>query len=258
MAVAQNDSLDLHLNASQTITREDILEEPPLVRLRDAPIEQFRKTTVAPANDEKYRVWEVKSGNGPAQPFYPNASFKALIQSNKLQTNERASYPHLESKYLAPGYTGFIQGRQHTSGRTYGEMTRRAYSMPYEEHVQTSPIPSDPQANRRIEQEVLPDRFMYGIQKKGPNYTPGYTGHVPGYRHSYGNTYGSSTREHIAKFQQAHPRGNPQEREGYAYTMKRRSRLHIDSMPIPGAPCTQQHPTSLVPSKTTYLKYFNL
>lgn len=58
------------------------------------------------------------------------------------------------------GYTGFVRGSQHISGRTFGETSRRALCTDYREVVSSSPIPSAPQANRKIRHEDLRDTFV--------------------------------------------------------------------------------------------------
>lgn len=237
-------------------TRQQILDGPAQIRERDAMDAQFAQEPRRVEVDNQYRQWPQSNQCGPTKPFRPNGSFQALRDSGKLVTGEREISDHLKSKHLLPGYTGFIRARQHVSGRTYGETTRRAYDTSYREHVTTSPIPSDPQANRRIEHQPLEDRFMYGIHQNKAYHVPGYTGHVPGARAEYSNTYGSTTRRMVEDFHQTHPRANPQEREGYAYTCFPRQNLHIDSSPIPGATATHKPPTKLIPRKIDYVRFF--
>lgn len=56
--------------------------------------------------------------------------------------------------------TGYVRGSQHISGRTFGETSRRALCTDYREVVCSSPIPSSPQANRKIRQEDLQNTFV--------------------------------------------------------------------------------------------------
>lgn len=251
------DSLD-----SFTETRQQILDGPTSVRARDARDDRF-ETMIPPKEVDNYhRQWPKnnqpgqRSHSGPAKPFAPDASFEVLRNNNKLATEGNLNNEHLQTKYLMPGYTGFIRGRQHISGRDYGETTRRAYDTGYTEHVCTSPIPSDPQKNRRIQHESLKDSFVYGVHKEQPYHVPGYTGHVPGVRAQYSNTYGSTTRNQIREFHAEHPRPHPQEKPGYAYTSFPRQYLHIDSAPISGAPTTQKAPQKLIPRKLEHLQFF--
>jgi len=93
--------------------------------------------------------------------FQPNGSFRALKENGKLAVGpEEASVykgriknPLAETSYHLPGYTGFVRGSQHISGRTFGETSRRALSTDYREIVCSSPVPSSPQANRKIRHE---------------------------------------------------------------------------------------------------------
>ena len=64
------------------------------------------------------------------------------------------------SACVCSGYTGFVRGSQHISGRTFGETSRRALCTDYREVVSSSPIPSAPQANRKIRHEDLRDTFV--------------------------------------------------------------------------------------------------
>jgi hypothetical protein len=248
----QGDSLD-----NFQATRQEILDGPSSIRERDARMAQFETMRTQPVADNSYRAWPSSNMPGPTKAFKPNGSFQALRDSGKLVTGEREISDHLKAKHFIPGYTGFIRGRQHISGRTYGECTRRAYDTSYTEHVTTSPIPSGPQANRRVPQEALEDRFMYGIHKNKAYHCPGYTGHVPGARARYSNTFGSTTRDCVEQFHQmGHPRPNPQERPAFAYTSFPRQNLHIDSSPIPGAVATHKSPIKLIPRKMEYVQFF--
>lgn len=247
----QHDSLD-----SFQTQRQVILDGPTSVRERDARMSQYSRTTPPEDYDNTFRRWPPANACGPTQPFKPNGSFQALRDSGKLSAAVKETNEHLEDKHLMPGYTGYIRGNQHISGRVFGETTRKAYNTAYVEHVQTSPIPSGPQNNRRIPHAKLENSYMYGVVGEKPYYIPGYTGHVPGARAHYSNTYGSTTKKMIGEFHDVHPRPHPQEREGFAYTSFPRQYLHIGSAPIPGAPPTTHAPTKVVERKLNYLQYF--
>lgn len=245
-----NDSLD------QFTRSRHILDGPASVRERDAAMEHFARQTAEKPVDNTYREWPQPNQCGPTKAFKPNGSFQSLRESGKFSDGQVELNEHLKTPYLIPGYTGFIRGRQHISGRPYGETTRRAIDTGYREHVCTSPIPSDPQHNRRIPHAKLEDSFMYGIVQEKANHIPGYTGHVPGVRAQYSNTYGSTTREQIKVFHDQHPRPHPQEADGYAYTSFPRQFLHIDSAPVSGAPHTNRAPVKLIPRKLEHLHFF--
>jgi len=76
---------------------------------------------------------------------------------------------------LFQGYTGYVRGSQHISGRTFGETTRRALSTDYREVVCSSPIPSSPQANRKIRHEDLKDTLVSKAFGGKVFQIPGYT-----------------------------------------------------------------------------------
>lgn len=100
-------------------------------------------------------------------------------QSSIHDATSPATHSHLSpfcASSFSLGYTGYVRGSQHMSGRTFGETTRRALSSDYREIVCTSPIPSSPQANRKIRHEALQDTFvanMFGGKKyQIPGHTP--------------------------------------------------------------------------------------
>lgn len=246
-----SDSLD-----SFAQTRQKILDGPVTVRERDARMAEFERVTHTQESDNAYREWPQANNCGPTKPFKANGSFESLRDSGKLSHGPASQNDHLQTKYVVPGYTGFTRGRQHISGRCYGETTRRAYDTSYTEHVCTSPIPSDPQNNRRIRHEKLEDSFMYGVVQDKPYHVPGYTGHVPGTRAQFSNTYGSTTRNMIEEFHSSHYRPHPQEKPGHAYTSFARQYLHIDSAPVSGGAPTTKAPQKLVPRKLEHLQFF--
>lgn len=96
---------------------------------------------------------------------------------------------------------------------------------------------------------------MHGVLQGQAYHIPGYTGHVPMANKQYARSYGEVTRQQIATFQEKHPRKNPQEKEGFAYTSTARQFFDMDSAPVPGG-CHHSRPVKLVPKNTKYLKYF--
>lgn len=198
--------------------------------------------------------------------FQPNGSFRALKESGKLTMaaeDDPAIYkgrnknPLAETAYHLPGYTGYVRGRQHISGRSYGELTRRALSTEYEELACVSPVPSSPQANRKIVHEDLQGTFvanMFG----GKNYmVPGYTGFVPGVRSTFAKCYGSATADEMRKNAERWPRGERKgEEKGFATTSFARPYYALDSAPLPGGLKTQQPPEMFIPQHVKYLKFF--
>lgn len=195
--------------------------------------------------------------------FQPTGSFDSLREQGKLSDpktrgGEQAREVQREKKYFMPGYTGFIRGQQHISGRTYGEMTRRAYDTDFDEHVQTSPVPSGPQGNRKVRHEDLHDTFVSNNLSHRHNHVPGYTGHVPGVRATYAKTFGESSMQQMAKFGATHPRASPQERQGYAATAKPRGLLPIDSAPLPGTNYCRVAPRKMIPGHLEYVQFFAL
>lgn len=154
-----------------------------------------------------------------------------------------------------PGYTGFIRGSQHISGRSYGEMTRRAYETPYEDLVCTSPIPSEPQKNRKVRQDKMENSFMFQVLQGKEYHVPNYTGHVPGASSCEARSYGEITRQKMAEHALKHPRPSAQEQYGFAATSKARQKSEVTSEPVPGK-SNQHQPVKLVPQKVSYLQYY--
>jgi hypothetical protein len=237
---------------------------PREIRQRDGLMDMYQRACAPPASIPNYMVWNNERGshNRPVA-FNPQSSFKSLRDAGKLADLSTATpLPktalHDEKKSFMPGYTGFIRGSQHIGGRTYGELTRRAYDTDYREHVCTSPIPSGPQANRKNAQIVPEDSFMSNISKNQVSHVPGYTGHVPGVRQTYAKSYGGATGQEMTKFLSEHPRANPQERPDFAFTARPRSFIPIDSAPVPGPQNTDKAPDKLIPSHLKYLRFFPL
>lgn len=240
------------------MTRDRILAGPREVKHRDQTMPQFRHQPKPQPAEGNYTVWSLRQQPGPTKPF-KTGSFNTMIESGKIASGQSDGPVDTRRTYL-PGYTGFVRGRQHLSGRTFGEVSRKAAEIGYTEHVCTSPIPSDPQKNRKIHHDDLKERFMYGITKKEANHIPGYTGHVPAQRASYAKTFGSSTKQNMKNFADKHQRRHPQERDGYAYTIHARDFLHIDSCPLPGDinAIGAQAPQKVLPSHLQYVQYFAL
>lgn len=159
-------------------------------------------------------------------------------------------------KHHLPGYTGYVRGSQHISGRTFGETTRRAFETDYYEKVCTSPIPSGPQANRKIPQENREGSFVDTfVNSGGPYHVPGYTGHVPGTRATFGTSFGKASNAKISEFNSTHPRPHPQERPNFAYTSRPRNFRTIDSAPLPGT-ADHREPCKMIPAHLKYVKFF--
>lgn len=248
---------------SQTLAQA-AFEGPATVGERD----QFRPELAESKEQEPQRPppfadWPCAQQQHPPM-FKPNGSFQALRDGGKLADKEftlSAQQAAIRSQgrekhYSLPGYTGFIRGMQHISGRTYGEATRRAYDTDYREHASTSPVPSDPNRNRKIPHVNPPNSFATHVHGDKVYNLPGYTGFVPGVRHTYAKTYGSATSEEMYKSSIRNPRPSPKEREGFAYTARPRQRLVLDSSPLPGQVATNTAPGKLIPAHLNSLRYF--
>lgn len=204
-------------------------------------------------------------------PFY-NARLEAIRTVKPRPYEPTGSFSHLrghgesmaardtmqEKKHYMPGYTGFIRGSQHLSGRTYGEMTRRAYDTEYAEQVSKSPIPSDPHRNRRIQQLETNSLVNNENFIKKTYHVPGYTGHVPGVRYTYAQSYGNSTSQEVQNWNATHNRPISQEQQDFAATSKPRMLIPLDSCPLPGAVYKQDPPEKMIPDHLKYLKFFAL
>jgi hypothetical protein len=241
--------------AAQRDTLDSFLAGPPSVKERDAPMPQFARTKPAPGPEGSYVLWSSGTQCGPTKA-YVTGSFQSLVEAGKISREGEQSVQMDPRKTMMPGYTGYIRGAQHISARTYGESTRLASSAPYREHVTTSPIPCCPQNNRKIEQQDLKDRFMYGIHQGKLSHLPGTTLHVPNLRGKYGVTYGRATREEMELHQQRYNRRHPQEQQGYAHPTRVRDYHHIESRSLPGPLPTTVRPHKCVPSYMKHMQYF--
>lgn len=256
---------------TREVLEEHIFDGPTSIRDRDnssQPLSALRNTNRENMsfNENPYTVWtQAKLCDRPS-PFEPTGSFQALRNAGKLTAmsnphgraiggREGDHIPH--KKHYMPGYTGFVRGMQHISGRTYGESTRRSLDTDYRENVCTSPLPSSPQNNLKIGHVVPEASFASHVFAGKTYHVPGYTGFVPGVRQTYARTYGTTTSQEMYKHSLKHPRPNARERSGYAYTMRPREMLVIDSAPLPGASKTgNRPPQKLIPSHLRHLQYF--
>lgn len=243
-----------------------VYEGPRTVRDRDEYRPEFSEHKDVQEADNRpppFADWPCHPQQHPHM-FKPDGSFQSLRHGGKLldktptlsaeQAALRSQFR--EKHYNLPGYTGFIRGMQHISGRTYGAATAKAYDTDYREHACTSPIPSDPHHNRKIPHRNPPNSFATNVHGDKVYQLPGYTGFVPGVRHTYSTTYGSATSQEMYKSAIRDPRPSPIEREGFAYTAKPRQHLVLDSSPLPGQTATNEAPGKLIPSHLNALRFF--
>jgi len=191
--------------------------------------------------------------------FKPNGSFRTLqakLASGKSYHASRPSALTVDKDSYMPGYTGFIRGKQHIAGRTYGETTRRALEKDYREVVCTSPVPSAPQANRKIPQHTPDESFVSNTFANRTYHIPGYTGFVPGVRSTFSQSYGATTSSALQKhFSQHGADSRTPKKTGFAETSRARLPLPIDSAPLPGAIKTNKPPEKLIPAHLRELRY---
>jgi len=202
--------------------------------------------------------------------FKPNGSFRSLKESGKLscEQHEKAIYQgrtqnHLaKTKHYIPGYTGFVRGKQHIAGRTYGNSTRRALSKDYKTIVTASPIPPPPQQKRDIELKCRDDSFLNTVAPQSDSRIPGYTGYVPNVKSTVGKSYGAATSEGIAKSKTLKGISNSTSNGNMGGTRCARPAFSkhvntLDSSPLPGGANTNQQPHMYVPSHVKYLRYMS-
>lgn len=204
---------------------------------------------------ETFVKWPGQYQRGCAVPYFSGVSIDTFKTAGKYKESVPQARAQSAEGFI-PGYTGFIRGRQHVSGRTFGSQTSMTRTKDYDELVTTSPIPSNPPANRKISQHPLPNSFMTGVYQHKEYSLPGYTGHHQGIREYYGKSYGSITRNN---FQRRLPGQRvTQERDGYAYPTIRRMANDIALDVLPGALLTHKPPQKLVaPQTTSHMLYFN-
>lgn len=187
--------------------------------------------------------------------FRPNGSFRGARGQERAGNRNSGEFNQPPSKQYIPGYTGFVRGGQHVSGRSFGATSRRALDTDYREIVTAGSIPSDPQHNRKIKLDCPKNTFVTNTFGGKVYHIPGYTGFVPGVRSSYARTYGAATSQGLVSHAQRHPRPNPQERTGYAFTSRPRQYMQIDSAPLPGSLRTRSAPCKVVPAHLRHLQF---
>lgn len=226
---------------------------PTSVAERDAVRPDLAQAKPAtPTPDQSYTVWkEDRIDLMAGWTFRPTGSFKV---HGERSSADRRGRQQSAKKYI-PGYTGFIRGRQHVSGRSFGETTKRVLETDYREIVCGGSIPSDPQHNRKIKQDSPANTFVSNTFAGKVYHIPGYTGYVPGMRHTYARTYGAATSQELAQHAKSHPRPNPQERKGFAFTARPRQFMKIEAEPLPGALRTRDAPDKLVPAHLRHLQF---
>lgn len=193
--------------------------------------------------------------------FQPNGSFRALKENGKLAVGQeeadvykgRIKNPLAETAYHLPGYTGFVRGSQHISGRTFGETSRRALCTDYREIVCSSPVPSAPQANRKIRHEDLQDTFVKNMFGGKTYQIPGYTGFVPGVRSTYAKRYGAATEQEMLNHSVRFPRRDNQP-VNFARTQLPREQYPLSSAPLPGGAIKNDPPEMYIPDHVRYVK----
>jgi hypothetical protein len=202
-------------------------------------LDNFVATQVAAAAPESpYQEFPKTRLSRVVEPYIPTGSFKALREQGKLSDpntmSEKAMFIMKTKNARVPGYTGFQRGKQHVMGRTFGDTTRHVYHTSFDELVRKSPIPSGPQANRKIQQLHLKDTFVSN-NLSAKNHIPGYTGYVHGHQDCFGKTYGKITTEQLKKFAAENPRDDAvYAADGFADTMKPRHLQKLTSAPLPG------------------------
>jgi len=241
------------MQAADSLDR--MLDGPTSVRDRDMRMNGLRRTVERPQQNTQYRLWKTQSRPGPSNNFKPHGSFAPLMGGGKISNGMEGQARQQQGRHHIPGYTGYIKGNQHISGRRFSEVTRRSYTRDLVNLCTEEGIPADPQNNMKIPHAALEDRFMYGVTENKAYNVPGYTGHVPAVREIYAQTFGKTTRNGWAKHHESFP-NNPQEREGYAYTLHERKANHIASDPLPGSCGVQKPPQFCIPPHIDHLKFF--
>jgi len=123
-----------------------------------------------------------------------------------------------------PGYTGFVQGRQHIHSRTFGDTSRHAEKAVHSTLVTTSQIPDGPQNNKLISSKA-PNTSFLSLTFAKDYHIPGYTGFIEGAKDHTGVSYGSATTTQLEK--------NKERREGQQPS-RPRDRFLIAPNPLPG------------------------
>jgi len=211
----------------------------------------------------KFAVWEDTRVANKMRPiaYKPNGSFRELRNRGKLpdltasEPQTRSATPESkETKTYPPGYTGYIRGRQHIKGQTYGNTVRLAQEMDYKDLAAGEAIPDPPQNTRHIDQYKLTHTFV-GSHLSGKVYhLPGYTGYVPQQRFTFGRSYGALSGEQLTS-----PFSGSRSLEASipnkATPLKSPHKTALSSDPLPGAPKSELAPVFLVPPTVKQLSY---
>jgi hypothetical protein len=219
--------------------------------------------TRSPQRKSDQTMWPTPTKKAGPVAYEPNSAFAPFNGHHKI-THHGAKERNIQvedvRKSHIPGYTGYVRGMQHVSGRTYGSSTKRALDSSHRDIACSSPIPSSPQANTKVRHATPNDTFISGQFKDKSYHVPGYTGFVPGARHTYSKTYGTNTSENLALHNDQFPATRAINAEGnghMAATMRPRQQRVIDMSPLPGPQLVPAVPNKTVPKHLRHLKFYS-
>mmetsp|Transcript_20181 Transcript_20181/g.28157 ORF Transcript_20181/g.28157 Transcript_20181/m.28157 type:complete len:210 (-) Transcript_20181:180-809(-) len=169
--------------------------------------------------------------------FKPHGTFRALEQKGTLHTAENYK-AKIKSppKGKMPGYTGYIRGKTHIYGRSFGTVTRMASETTEKERLENPPVPLGPQ----YEIPTLDTTRLEKIRSAQQNAYP-----VPGF----------SARSEACPDNSGRAKQELKELEhGAQITTKFRQTISSD--PVPGQ-TRYEVPRKVVPRNMAHVKYIS-
>mmetsp|Transcript_1767 Transcript_1767/g.2431 ORF Transcript_1767/g.2431 Transcript_1767/m.2431 type:complete len:217 (-) Transcript_1767:212-862(-) len=180
-----------------------------------------------------------------ARPYRPHGTFKALEKKGVLHTAK--DYKPVIApppKGMMPGYTGYIRGKQHLYGRSYGAVSRLSATTSTKEKLMNPSVPLGPQ----YEIPTLDATKFDKIRSAQNNAYP-----VPGYSARETKSELGMQPRRVMSSRRARQNLSELNRGAEIYT---RFRQTINSNPVPGQTKYEQ-PRKVIPSNMAHLQYIS-
>eukprot|EP00469_Lotharella_globosa_P017060 CAMPEP_0167826224 /NCGR_PEP_ID=MMETSP0112_2-20121227/9887_1 /TAXON_ID=91324 /ORGANISM="Lotharella globosa, Strain CCCM811" /LENGTH=208 /DNA_ID=CAMNT_0007728587 /DNA_START=39 /DNA_END=665 /DNA_ORIENTATION=+ len=167
--------------------------------------------------------------------YTPHGTFKVLEAKGLLHTSKNYKKPKNQApKGKIPGYTGYVRGKQHVFGRSFGSATRIAKESKLEHSITNAPVPLGPQ----YEVPTLPSTRKEKVEEAQHK-----AYHVPG--------FSLAPKEGCKK---AAVSNLEQLNNGAILSSRRMAQTTLSSNPIPGQ-SNYASPRKVVPANMKHLQY---
>eukprot|EP00470_Lotharella_oceanica_P004769 CAMPEP_0170177292 /NCGR_PEP_ID=MMETSP0040_2-20121228/9971_1 /TAXON_ID=641309 /ORGANISM="Lotharella oceanica, Strain CCMP622" /LENGTH=208 /DNA_ID=CAMNT_0010419885 /DNA_START=69 /DNA_END=695 /DNA_ORIENTATION=- len=183
---------------------------------------------------EGYVVYNEKEKEH-GRPYTPHGTFKVLEAKGLLHTSKKYKKPtNPAPKGTMPGYTGYVRGKQHVFGRSYGATTRIMKETKIEHSITNAPVPLGPQ----YEVPTLPSTRKEKVEEAQHK-----AYHVPGF--SLAPKDGCK-KEATTNLEQLN--------NGALLSSRRMANHTLSSNPIPGQ-SNYSSPRKVIPANLKHLQY---